>query len=142
MRASLLRVLCALLDAGFEGFVRVGSVRKISLRVLPYSVSGRESSHDETRELKAAMAEAGSAEERAAYARELEEQASGRARARKDLLGSARVVGVTVSSSVQACLDKQVWARPICWPRGGPWGARRPVTGNSNFTVHFTVHLV
>ena len=47
--------LCRLLELGFEEFVRVGSIRKISKPVLPYSVHSTGSDSQELRELQALL---------------------------------------------------------------------------------------
>lgn len=46
------RVLCALLDSGYEDFLRVGSARRMDTRVLPYHVSTSAKAADEEHELK------------------------------------------------------------------------------------------
>ena len=40
-KTTTIRVLCGLLDAGFDGFIRVGSLRKMDVRVLPHRCARR-----------------------------------------------------------------------------------------------------
>lgn len=50
------RILCNLLDLGFTDFVRVGSLRKISKRILPYTLQMRNGS-EEIKELQRILKE-------------------------------------------------------------------------------------
>jgi len=94
------RVLTALLDAGFNDFIRVGSVRKIDPTILPYSLhvkTGKGKSH--IKELEAMLNEATSLRSKTILKQEIATLSSGKLGMRKALLKKCSVVGVTCTSS-------------------------------------------
>ncbi len=93
------RVLEGLMDAGCKDFLRVGSIKKMSRRVLPFTLYEEEK--DAIFELRKQLRdeELGSGE-RADLEKELEELVSGRAGKRKERLGLCPIVGTTCSASL------------------------------------------
>ena len=49
------RVLTGLMDLGFSEFIRVGSLKKISKRILPYSIHASDQEDQELKELNDLM---------------------------------------------------------------------------------------
>jgi hypothetical protein len=97
-------LLCGLLDSGFTDFVRAGSLRRIALRVLPYSVGSKAKGADE-RELKALLAGATTQAARTAIEKELAGLAAGRMTTRARKLNTCRVVASTTASCTQERLS-------------------------------------
>ena len=105
-------LLCALLDAGFDDFVRCGSLRRIALRILPFAVGSKASggatkADDEQRELEAMLAAAKTPKTRAALLAELQARKAGASAARARKVATCRVVAVTTASCVQDRLKGQ-----------------------------------
>jgi hypothetical protein len=103
--ASVDGLLCALLDGGFDAFVRVGALRRIALRVLPFSLGTRPGGDaakaaDEEKELRV-LRDAATGATRAALEAELAARAAGSAAARTRRLAKSRVVAVTTASCTQ-----------------------------------------
>jgi hypothetical protein len=93
------RVLEGLLDAGCRDVLRVGSIKKMSRRVLPFTLYEEEK--DAIYELRKQLrADELSSGERVDLERELEELVSGRAGKRKERLGLCPIVGTTCSASL------------------------------------------
>ncbi|XP_028513457.1 protein ZGRF1 [Exaiptasia diaphana] len=97
------RILLGLLDLGFEEFVRVGSVRKIAKKLLPFSMHGSGSSSEEIKELKAMLKEDIKPSEKMHIRKSIEQQRKG---GNKQRLTGVPVVGVTCAASVFPCLEK------------------------------------
>ncbi len=93
------RVLEGLLDAGCRDFLRVGSIKKMSRRVLPFTLYEEEKDaiHEMRKLLKDDELSSG---ERLDLEKELEELVSGRAGKRKERLGLCPIVGTTCSASL------------------------------------------
>lgn len=93
------RVLEGLLEAGCRDFLRVGSLKKMSRRVLPFTLYEEEKDaiHELRKQLRDDELSAG---ERLDLERELEELVSGRAGKRKERLGLCPIVGTTCSASL------------------------------------------
>ena len=127
------RLCKALLEMGFDDFVRVGALRKMDPAVLSRSLhvaaSGSRNGADENepvlgrggrplrgkgadhaRELRAMLRDATNARERAALARELRETQEGKADARARALGKCRVVAATAASCANECLRDSTFA--------------------------------
>ena len=123
------RLLKALLDQGFDDFVRVGALRKMDPAVLSRSLHVAAASSrargggdenepvlgrgglplrgkaaDHARELRAMLRDAKTPSSRAALARELRETREGKAEARARALGKCRVVATTAASCANECL--------------------------------------
>lgn len=98
------RILLGLLDLAFEDFVRVGSAKKISKRVLPFSTHGSVASDkSELKELRD-MLKGGdlTAAERRDIHQSIDKLKKGENLSR---ISTSRVVGVTCAASTFACLD-------------------------------------
>lgn len=99
------RLLCALLDGGYTGFIRVGPRRRLATRILPYSLPPEKG--NAKAELNALLAEACSAQERAVISMELKDLEEGRSAARSKRLSTIRVVATTIASCASASLSGQ-----------------------------------
>ncbi|XP_064419285.1 5'-3' DNA helicase ZGRF1 [Latimeria chalumnae] len=98
------RVLLGLLDLGFDKFIRVGSIRKISKPILPYSLhAGMGSESEELRELQSLLREDLTPVEKVYVRRSIEQHKLG---SNKTLLGQVRVVGVTCAACPFPCMNK------------------------------------
>lgn len=103
------RVLCELARSGFSDLLRVGALRRIDRRLLPYSLHCVEAKggKDAAKELTAMLAESTDPAEQSLIRQELEEARRGSDKERRKRLGSACVVGVTCCSSGLPQLDRQ-----------------------------------
>jgi hypothetical protein len=104
------RVLTGLLDSGCSEFLRVGPLKRIDRKLLPYSLHASESkTHaNATSELKDMLREGEgkiSPTEEAALRAELAAMAAGAERKRKKMLKTVPVVGVTCCSSLLPVLE-------------------------------------
>ncbi|XP_039613933.1 protein ZGRF1-like [Polypterus senegalus] len=98
---SVDRVLLSLLDLGFDKFIRVGSVRKIAKRVLPYSLhAGSES--EQLRELQSLLKMNLSSVEKIYVRKSIEQHKLGR---NKALLREVQVVGATCAACPFPCMN-------------------------------------
>lgn len=106
-------VLRGLQRAGYTGFVRVGSMRRIHTDILPHAVHSatggdeKATAADAIKEIQTALREARSRRQRAALMRELENARSDVASSRRSQVATARVVGVTIASASNASLEGQ-----------------------------------
>ncbi|XP_042839955.1 protein ZGRF1 isoform X1 [Panthera tigris] len=97
------RVLLGLLSLGFEKFVRVGSVRKISKPILPYSLhASSENENEQLKELNALMKEDLTPLEKIYVRKSIEQHKLG---TNKTLLKQVRVVGVTCAACPFPCMN-------------------------------------
>ncbi|XP_073093259.1 5'-3' DNA helicase ZGRF1 isoform X2 [Manis javanica] len=97
------RVLLGLLSLGFEKFVRVGSIRKISKPILPYSLhAGSENESEQLKELHALMKEDLTPVERVYVRKSIDQHKLG---TNKTLLRQVRVVGVTCAACPFPCMN-------------------------------------
>ncbi|NXC47708.1 ZGRF1 protein, partial [Penelope pileata] len=97
------RILLCLLDLGFEDFIRVGSTRKITKAILPYSLhagSGNES--EQLQELLALMKEDLAPIEKIHIRKSIERHKLG---TNKTLLQQVKVVGATCAACPFPCLN-------------------------------------
>lgn len=102
------RVLEGLCDCGFTEFLRVGSLRKMSRKVLPYTLYEEEK--DALHELRKQLnSDDLSVQERLDLECELEEVRSGRAAKRKERLHVTPVVGTTCSASTFKLFKEQTF---------------------------------
>ncbi|KAG2466783.1 ZGRF1 protein, partial [Polypterus senegalus] len=91
----------SLLDLGFDKFIRVGSVRKIAKRVLPYSLhAGSES--EQLRELQSLLKMNLSSVEKIYVRKSIEQHKLGR---NKALLREVQVVGATCAACPFPCMN-------------------------------------
>ncbi|XP_060102897.1 protein ZGRF1 [Heteronotia binoei] len=96
------RLLLCLLDLGFEGFIRVGSVRKIAKPVLPYSLhAGLGSESEQLKELLALMKEDLTSAEKNYVRKTIEHHRLG---TNKALLQQVKVVGATCAACPFPCM--------------------------------------
>lgn len=96
------RALQALLNLGFEDFMRVGSLKKIDPRILPYSLHSAKTKtkQNHLKELQSMLDETSSHSARAILQAEIERFTNSKeVEIRRKLLKKCRVVGVTCSSS-------------------------------------------
>ncbi|XP_071953207.1 5'-3' DNA helicase ZGRF1-like [Antedon mediterranea] len=98
------RILLGLLELGFEDFIRVGSLRKISKPILPYSVHASDKQNDDIKELQEMLKSDLTSSEKQLIKKSLERQRLGH---NKALLAQVKVVAVTCAASVFPCIDKQ-----------------------------------
>ncbi|XP_075785856.1 5'-3' DNA helicase ZGRF1 isoform X2 [Pelodiscus sinensis] len=97
------RVLLGLLDLGFEDFIRVGSVRKIAKRVLPYSLhAGSGSESEELKELLALMKKDLTPAEKIYVRKSIEHHKLG---TNKAILRQVKVVGATCAACPFPCMN-------------------------------------
>lgn len=102
------RVLLGLLNSGVSNFIRVGGLRKIHEKLLPYSLHASESKtfSSAISELKH-MANSASGERLKEIQREIKEAEQGSERKRKKFLKSSPIVGVTCVSTALSVLENQ-----------------------------------
>jgi hypothetical protein len=98
------RILQALLGLGFDRFIRVGSAKKISKTVLPYSTHEGGSDTTERRDLEEMMRENLSIEERRCVSESLRKLKENR-----DRLKDAPIVGATCAATTFQSLDGAVF---------------------------------
>ncbi|NXY48452.1 ZGRF1 protein, partial [Ceuthmochares aereus] len=97
------RVLLGLLDLGFEDFVRVGSVRKITKAILPHSLhTGSGNENEQLKELLALMKEDLTPVEKMYVRKSIEQHKLG---TNKTILQQVKVVGVTCAACPFPCLN-------------------------------------
>ena len=96
------RILIGLLDHGFEGFVRVGSVKKITKRILPLSIHSNGGDNQELSELEEMMRSDLTPQEKMYVRKSIEQHKNGVNRKR---LSSVMVVGVTTAACSFPLLD-------------------------------------
>ncbi|XP_044536985.1 protein ZGRF1 [Gracilinanus agilis] len=97
------RVLLGLLSLGFENFIRVGSIRKISKPILPYSLhAGLGNENEQLKELHALMKEDLTPVEKICVRKSIEQHKLGTNRA---LLHQVQVVGVTCAACPFPCMN-------------------------------------
>ncbi|KAM6400741.1 5'-3' DNA helicase ZGRF1 [Pluvialis apricaria] len=90
------RILLGLLDLGFEDFIRVGSIRKITKAILPYSLhAGSGNENEQLKELLALMKEDLTPVEKMYVRKSIEQHKLG---TNKTILQQVRVVGVTCAA--------------------------------------------
>ncbi|NWI11258.1 ZGRF1 protein, partial [Crypturellus soui] len=97
------RILLSLLDLGFEGFIRVGSIRKIAKPILPYSLhAGSGNENEQLKELLALMKEDLTPSERIYVRKSIEQHKLG---TNKAALQQVKVVGVTCAACPFSCMN-------------------------------------
>ncbi|KFQ20083.1 Uncharacterized protein C4orf21, partial [Mesitornis unicolor] len=97
------RILLGLLDLGFEDFIRVGSIRKITKAILPYSLhAGSGNENEQLKELLALMKEDLTPIERIYVKKSIEQHKLG---TNKTILQKVKVVGVTCAACPFPCLN-------------------------------------
>ncbi|XP_067153726.1 5'-3' DNA helicase ZGRF1 [Apteryx mantelli] len=97
------RILLGLLDLGFEGFIRVGSIRKIAKPILPYSLhAGSGNENEQLKELLALMKEDLTPVERIYVRKSIEQHKLG---TNKAILQQVKVVGVTCAACPFSCMN-------------------------------------
>ncbi|XP_027693343.1 protein ZGRF1 [Vombatus ursinus] len=97
------RVLLGLLSLGFEKFIRVGSIRKISKPILPYSLhAGSGNENEQLKELHALMKEDLTPVEKIYVRKSIEQHKLGTNRA---LLKQVQVVGITCAACPFPCMN-------------------------------------
>ncbi|KAM6270227.1 5'-3' DNA helicase ZGRF1 isoform 2-T3 [Porphyrio hochstetteri] len=97
------RILLGLLDLGFEDFVRVGSIRKITKAILPYSLhAGSGGDTEQLKELLALLKEDLTPAEKKYVKRSIEQHKLG---ANKTILQQVKVVGATCAACPFPCLN-------------------------------------
>ncbi|XP_069711214.1 5'-3' DNA helicase ZGRF1 isoform X2 [Phaenicophaeus curvirostris] len=97
------RVLLGLLDLGFEDFIRVGSVRKITKAILPHSLhTGSGNENEQLKELLALMKEDLTPAEKIYVRKSIEQHKLG---TNKAMLQQVKVVGVTCAACPFPCLN-------------------------------------
>ncbi|XP_043827956.1 protein ZGRF1 [Dromiciops gliroides] len=97
------RVLLGLLSLGFEKFIRVGSIRKISKPILPYSLhAGLGNENEQLKELHALLKEDLTPVEKIYVRKSIEQHKLGTNRA---LLKQVQVVGVTCAACPFPCMN-------------------------------------
>ncbi|XP_062430847.1 protein ZGRF1 [Rhea pennata] len=97
------RILLGLLDLGFEGFIRVGSIRKIAKPILPYSLhAGSGNENEQLKELLALMKEDLTPVERIYVRKSIEQHKLG---TNKAVLQQVKVVGVTCAACPFSCMN-------------------------------------
>ncbi|KAK2076177.1 hypothetical protein QBZ16_001109 [Prototheca wickerhamii] len=101
------RVLLGLLDAGCSDFLRVGSVRRMDARLLPHSLHASSSKTSGLAELKRALQETTDGGDRQALREEIARLEAGADEARKKLLTSVPIVGLTCCAALLPALDGQ-----------------------------------
>ncbi|NWR65059.1 ZGRF1 protein, partial [Bucorvus abyssinicus] len=97
------RVLLGLLDLGFEDFIRVGSIRKITKAILPHSLhAGSGNDNEQLKELLALMKEDLTPAEKIYVRKSIEQHKLG---TNKTILQQVKVVGVTCAACPFPCLN-------------------------------------
>ncbi|KFQ87352.1 Uncharacterized protein C4orf21, partial [Phoenicopterus ruber ruber] len=97
------RILLGLLDLGFEDFIRVGSIRKITKAILPYSLhAGSGNENEQLKELHALMKEDLTPVEKIYVRKSIEQHKLG---TNKTILQKVKVVGVTCAACPFPCLN-------------------------------------
>ncbi|XP_030335783.1 protein ZGRF1 isoform X2 [Strigops habroptila] len=97
------RILLCLLNLGFEDFIRVGSIRKITKAILPHSLhAGSVNENDQLKELLALMKEDLTPAEKMYVRRSIEQHKLG---TNKTILQQVKVVGVTCAACPFPCLN-------------------------------------
>ncbi|XP_037990915.1 protein ZGRF1 [Motacilla alba alba] len=97
------RILLGLLDLGFEDFIRVGSVRKITKAILPHSLhAGSGNENEQLKELLALLKEDLTPAEKIYVRKSIEQHKLG---TNKTILQQVKVVGVTCAACPFPCLN-------------------------------------
>ncbi|XP_015479486.1 protein ZGRF1 isoform X2 [Parus major] len=97
------RILLGLLDLGFEDFIRVGSIRKITKAILPHSLhAGSGNENEQLKELLALMKEDLTPAEKIYVRKSIEQHKLG---TNKTILQQVKVVGVTCAACPFPCLN-------------------------------------
>ncbi|NXX94218.1 ZGRF1 protein, partial [Centropus bengalensis] len=97
------RILLGLLDLGFEDFIRVGSIRKITKAILPHSLhTGSGNENEQLKELLALMKEDLTPVEKMYIRKSIEQHKLG---TNKTILQQVKVVGVTCAACPFPCLN-------------------------------------
>ncbi|NXI55502.1 ZGRF1 protein, partial [Chloroceryle aenea] len=97
------RILLGLLDLGFEDFIRVGSIRKITKAILPHSLhAGSGSESEQLKELLALLKEDLTPAEKIYVRKSIELHKLG---TNKTILQQVKVVGVTCAACPFPCLN-------------------------------------
>uniref|UniRef100_A0A8C5IC62 5'-3' DNA helicase ZGRF1 n=1 Tax=Junco hyemalis TaxID=40217 RepID=A0A8C5IC62_JUNHY len=96
------RILLGLLELGFEDFIRVGSVRKITKAILPHSLhAGSGNENEQLKELLALLKEDLTPAEKIYVRKSIEQHKLG---TNKTILQQVKVVGVTCAACPFPCL--------------------------------------
>ncbi|RLV96717.1 hypothetical protein DV515_00012520 [Chloebia gouldiae] len=97
------RILLGLLDLGFEDFIRVGSIRKITKAILPHSLhAGSGNENEQLKELLALLKEDLTPAEKLYVRKSIEQHKLG---TNKTILQQVKVVGVTCAACPFPCLN-------------------------------------
>ncbi|NXN98392.1 ZGRF1 protein, partial [Rhinopomastus cyanomelas] len=97
------RILLGLLDLGFEDFIRVGSIRKITKAILPHSLhAGSGNENEQLKELLALLKEDLTPAEKIYVRKSIEQHKQG---TNKTILQQVKVVGVTCAACPFPCLN-------------------------------------
>ncbi|NXJ97954.1 ZGRF1 protein, partial [Corythaixoides concolor] len=97
------RILLGLLDLGFENFIRVGSIRKITKAILPHSLhAGSGNEKEQLKELLALLKEDLTPAEKMYVRKSIEQHKLG---TNKTILQQVKVVGVTCAACPFPCLN-------------------------------------
>ncbi|XP_071600156.1 5'-3' DNA helicase ZGRF1 isoform X2 [Heliangelus exortis] len=97
------RILLGLLDLGFENFIRVGSIRKITKAILPHSLhAGSGNENEQLKELLALMKEDLTPAEKIYVRKSIEQHKLG---TNKTILQQVKVVGATCAACPFPCLN-------------------------------------
>ncbi|XP_068009925.1 5'-3' DNA helicase ZGRF1 [Melanerpes formicivorus] len=97
------RILLGLLDLGFEDFIRVGSIRKITKAILPHSLhAGSGNDSEQLKELLAVLKEDLTPAEKIYVKKSIEQHKLG---TNKAILQQVKVVGVTCAACPFPCLN-------------------------------------
>ncbi|NXR35108.1 ZGRF1 protein, partial [Zosterops hypoxanthus] len=97
------RILLGLLDLGFEDFVRVGSIRKITKAILPHSLhAGSGNENEQLKELLALLKEDLTPAEKMYVRKSIEQHKLG---TNKTVLQQVKVVGATCAACPFPCLN-------------------------------------
>ncbi|KAJ2462342.1 hypothetical protein GGI03_004529, partial [Coemansia sp. RSA 2337] len=97
-------MLCALLKQGYDQFLRVGNLKRISKKVLPYVCRSSSGATDDIRDLEAMLEEASSEVEQEAINTAIQRLRHQRV---QDALESAFVIGTTCLSAATAVLRSE-----------------------------------
>uniref|UniRef100_A0A1D1ZXG7 AAA+ ATPase domain-containing protein n=2 Tax=Auxenochlorella protothecoides TaxID=3075 RepID=A0A1D1ZXG7_AUXPR len=107
------RVLMGLLEAGCTDFLRLGPLKRIDRRLLPYSLHASKTKATGISELKEMIKATTSQAEACLLRAELLALEAGAERTRRHMLSTVPIVGVTCYSSMLPVLDGQVFAVTI-----------------------------